>query len=1355
MPYLRCPLVVEFFAAGRVGALFNPRLRSLLEAVIFEPQLCATEGVALDHAAPAICDSIQSWLARLVPDPAFHAVPVLPRDRAGLGSPRGVLLEELRMNPGAVLEPLLRLARNSVTLCASGDCRSAFVPLLLFVVRVVSRVMSFVAWVATRSEPTSSAVAELDRGFTGLGAELFDGFSPLLSEWSARADELGLVERAVALHAHRVLALAHLDPRDLGRKGPLGSPACHILQSICYVVAWHSPTSVSWVPTSQSVDLCGEDGGAGLCVPLHDAFAAFHRLRAHLVLWVDGLPSAAQSHSEEELSRDAVLSTLCNIALRRNDGPSRTWEAVPSSPPECLRVLETAHPYAPSTDMYWVVSFPGAQRMALRFDERCATEKGADYVTVYKDESLSSRWGSVIRYSGTGSAGSGWPGANGRPPLHIPAGRCIVHFHSDESASNWGVRIECSAPVDAVRAHDLLSECLGGDVGASLSCRRNESSTVDSEIHSASPSFSTCLQAMALACNDLDTARRIVADSTRQGGFPRDVLTVSESFRRGWFRSTSDDFTVNLQSAEVFVRQRAVSRVPHAIASHPDFQDTLSSRTVGDSAVAESDVGLMLAADEGGAEASLSEGGEAAGQSISTSTTVCVIASRSSQCTSLHLFQGERHARYDVHFWSPLKPDCPALLPEEVPESERSGTDLDGTYLCHGFPRTVATSGDSVRVVADGGVMWWSGRRYSQRYELGSLENGASALLDGVVEDAVSRLGLSDDPVIWRADPATELAESVVEPVRLLMWVPPQGDAVVRRGALGLYFDVLVWAANARTSMPYIEVFQILDHGRQAMRCLVFASSASMCLRSLPLSISSADRKDCGAPGAAEAGGCVFGSLPPGRHVADVDESGWGAGHADGDDGDAYPERSLTDDDGDDDASNPRADACGLNLNLSRACGVMMTMSAAGLSVTEDDGTDADTSSVGSLVVQRTLYVSSSSGVVTFQETALPYRDVAGLLPECLLSSYALWLRRHAEDASQCVIVGYPKEVKPSGPAPATVSGLAIGRNSAGFAEDDLLLVEPVGAEWRRGVVRITAPASRHSPDVRDVAAWHSPLLHAAGFRALPCAANTSRVVLANLHSAALASPLRRLADVFTKMETLSHILVWGRLIEAQQRPEAMEGLEEVTASFSDGLVAIETIELPRLGLRFVVKAACDQGMAGAGAATVAVHVLSVDHAGQRLSDRRPAMTSDGDALPFSIVLENAEGDLALMSPSFGVRRPRIRTLPFSRTLLPRRMPDWIRHVTSRVIVFPFHPSMRFIAPSSFGGALFLAIMALLRRQYVLCAAVLRICATDQPLTQEQRWLISQVRAACGYPLHFAVVVVTIVFHHAGPVFLR
>lgn len=1235
------------------------------------------------------------------------------------------------MNPGAVLEPLLRLARSSVTLCASGDCRSAFVPLLLFVVRFVSRVVGFVAWVAVRSEPASSAVAELERGFTGLGAVLLNGFSPLLSEWSARADELGLVERAVALHAHRVLALAHLDPRDLGRKGPLGSPACHILQSMCYVVAWHSPTSVSWVPTSQSVDLCGEDSGAGLCVPLHDAFAAFHRLRAHLVSWVDGLPSAAQSHSEEEeLSRDAVLSTLCNVALRRDDGPARTWEAVPSSPPECMRVLETAHPYAPSTDMYWVVSFPGARRMALRFDERCATEKGADYVTVYKDESLSSRWGSVIRYSGTGSAGSGWPGANGRPPLHIPAGRCIVHFHSDESASNWGVRIECTAPVDAVRAHDLLSECLGGALGATFSCRGNESAMADSEILHATPSFSACLQAMALACNDLDTARRIVADSARRGGFPRDVLSVSESFRRGWFRSTSDDFTVNLQCAEVFVRQRAVSRVPHTIASHPDFQDTLSSRALGDSAAAESDVGQMVAADDGGAEASLSEGGDAAVQSVSTSTTVCVIASRSSQCTSLQVFQGERHARYDVHLWSPLKPDCPALLPEEVPVSERAGTDLDGTYMCHGFPRTVATSGDAVRGAVDGGVMWWSGRRYSQRYELGSLEKGASALFDGVVQDAVTRMGLSDDPVIWRADPAdpaTEQAaadsESVVEPVRLLMWVPPQGDAVVRRGALGLYFDVLVWAANARMSMPYVEVFQILDHGRQAMRCLVFASSASVCLRSLPLSISSADRKDCGAPGAAEAGGCVFGSLPSGRHVADVDESGWGAGAADEDDGDAFPERFLADDD-DDDAS-PRAEACGLKLNLSRACGVMMTLSAAGLSVTEDGGTDADTPSVGSLVVQRTLHVSSSSGVATFQETALPYRDVAGLLPECLLSSYALWLRRHAGDASRCVIVGYPKDVKPSGPAPASGSGLVIGRNSAGFAEDDLLLVEPVGMDWRRGAVRITAPASRHSPDVRDWAAWHAPLVHAAGFQASPCAANTSRVVLANLHAAALASPLRRLADVLTKMETLSHILVWGRSIEAQQRPEAMEGLEDVTTSSGDGLVAIETIELPRLGLRFVVKAACDQGVDGA--ATAAVHVLSVDHAGQRLSDRRPAMTTDGDALPFSIVLESAEGGLALMSPSFGVRRPRIRTLPFSRTLLPRRMPDWIRHVTSRVIVFPFHPSMRFIAPSSLGGALFLAIMALLRRQYVLCAAVLRICTTDQLLTQEQRWLFSQV----------------------------
>ena len=70
--------------------------------------------------------------------------------------------------------------------------------------------------------------------------------------------------------------------------------------------------------------------------------APLQRQRVGIMRWVDTASGEA---------RDAMLSEVAGVSLRRGRIAFRNWE--PSSRPaiKCVRVIESAHPYLPSTDM--------------------------------------------------------------------------------------------------------------------------------------------------------------------------------------------------------------------------------------------------------------------------------------------------------------------------------------------------------------------------------------------------------------------------------------------------------------------------------------------------------------------------------------------------------------------------------------------------------------------------------------------------------------------------------------------------------------------------------------------------------------------------------------------------------------------------------------------------------------------------------------------------------------------------------------------------------------------------------------------------------------------------------------------
>lgn len=142
-PYLRLPLVLEFFSQDRVNTLLNARLREILHYCLFQPLAYANT-----HK-----------LSRYVPAPRNQR-------NSYLGTQYGVLLHELMHAPAAVLVPLNKILADALKLCV-GDSQSLFATVLLYCTRLALKVLGFIADASSRlsvrlTAHTRTLIAALD-----------------------------------------------------------------------------------------------------------------------------------------------------------------------------------------------------------------------------------------------------------------------------------------------------------------------------------------------------------------------------------------------------------------------------------------------------------------------------------------------------------------------------------------------------------------------------------------------------------------------------------------------------------------------------------------------------------------------------------------------------------------------------------------------------------------------------------------------------------------------------------------------------------------------------------------------------------------------------------------------------------------------------------------------------------------------------------------------------------------------------------------------------------------------------------------------------------------------------------------
>jgi hypothetical protein len=155
----------------------------------------------------------------------------------------------------------------------------------------------------------------------------------------------------------------------------------------------------------------------------------------------------------------------------------------------------------------------------------------------------------------------------------------------------------------------------------------------------------------------------------------------------------------------------------------------------------------------------------------------------------------------------------------------------------------------------------------------------AASLLRSTAREAIDSCGLGQEPVFWLQDGPCGAGSHIAGALSLIMHVPPQGDISTRRAALGHFYEIALTggggqqpscggaSSGARQSCalgagsalllsaatPYMEVFQLIDHGRTAARCLVYTTDQTKAHRYLPLPAT--DRVDPPVEGADRAAG--------------------------------------------------------------------------------------------------------------------------------------------------------------------------------------------------------------------------------------------------------------------------------------------------------------------------------------------------------------------------------------------------------------------------------------------------------------------------------------------------------------------
>eukprot|EP01060_Flectonema_neradi_P006280 TRINITY_DN1420_c0_g1_i1.p1 TRINITY_DN1420_c0_g1~~TRINITY_DN1420_c0_g1_i1.p1 ORF type:complete len:4698 (+),score=1051.93 TRINITY_DN1420_c0_g1_i1:123-14216(+) len=166
VPYLRIPLVLNFFATDdRVSALRSDTIKRVLDSVLFEPSKFLPqhlEGMA-PKQVPTECDKL-------------------------LGTPYGLLVNEITNSPQGLIDPLLKLLSLALELDAGTVHNTSSVDVILYLVKTLARVDTYLMFVMSDkfSEISRVRIHNLEtikNIHSEIRATLRNNIVPMLEAW--------------------------------------------------------------------------------------------------------------------------------------------------------------------------------------------------------------------------------------------------------------------------------------------------------------------------------------------------------------------------------------------------------------------------------------------------------------------------------------------------------------------------------------------------------------------------------------------------------------------------------------------------------------------------------------------------------------------------------------------------------------------------------------------------------------------------------------------------------------------------------------------------------------------------------------------------------------------------------------------------------------------------------------------------------------------------------------------------------------------------------------------------------------------------------------------------------------------
>lgn len=332
-----------------------------------------------------------------------------------------------------------------------------------------------------------------------------------------------------------------------------------------------------------------------------------------------------------------------------------------------------------------------------------------------------------------------------------------------------------------------------------------------------------------------------------------------------------------------------------------------------------------------------------------------------------------------------------------------------------------------------------------------------------------------------------------------------------------------------------------------------------------------------------------------------------------------------------------------------------------------------------SLVVTRALNAELGN------QTYIPPRFLAGLLPTALIEKYVFWqsendditgyefsnVRKDEDDDEDDVAADDDAEL-PSTRLKITLSKDP-GLDKTGFCN----------TEAEALVQRIPVLSSDQETELLDP---NRPIL-----------------TLLNVLSATPSSLLKRVGMLLSKLDNLAHVLAWSK--------------SKVQSAHS--AASIDLVELPRVNLSFIAKEfETPEGK-------IENHLYSNDHDGLFIATSTEAREIADRLLGYIshfIVLQNADNDLFLLMP--GCALPRRLHTDGSRlsvqVLLDRRNREWIENIGEvRCYLYPVHNSRSFLVTPSLASSLYLMLMYFITGSYQNVFKMLESCVSED-LSQEE-----------------------------------